>query len=353
VESLIKFGHISDDTIKAGLSSTAPLNIPDLQLMHHFCTSTALIIHNEPTITRVWSISVPSLGFSHDFVMHGILALAALHIAYLRPESRDLYLSQAVIHHQEGLRKATPILSQFQKQNPSAIYTHSALTLLYIIANSKHNNAFILGGDAGIADWVVLSRQTYTIIRYLDEKLFSGPLGTIFAAGVKRSKIQDQLEDEGSEVPQAEHLKQLCAWICETTADDWRREAYRNSIYELNKVFRVVYSQPLDTLEATDVYIWAYRIKDEFLTLLKEHTQEALVIMAFFAAAPQRFAANKHWFLEGFSMHLISRIYPLIDEQHLPWIEWPMREIGWNPAVDVKMQVDGLHDSEVLWENRM
>ncbi len=83
------------------------------------------------------------------------------------------------------------------------------------------------------------------------------------------------------------------------------------------------------------MYIWAYCIKDEFLSLLKEPTQEAMVIMAFFAVVPQCFAANKHWLLEGFSMYLISKIYPLIDEQHLPWIEWPMREIGWNPAINV------------------
>ncbi len=161
---------------------------------------------------------------------------------YLRPESRNLYLSQAAIHHQDGLRKATPVLSQFQKQNTSAIYAHYALTLLYTLASSKHDNAFILGGDAGIADWIVLSRQTYSLIRYSDKKLFDGPLGPIFAAAVNRAKMHDQLDDEDFKIPQAEHLKQLFSRICETTADDWKREAYRLSIHELNKVIRVVYS---------------------------------------------------------------------------------------------------------------
>jgi hypothetical protein len=319
--------------------------------MHHFSTSTSLKIHNDPTITRVWSITVPSLGFSHDFVMHGILALAALHLAYLRPESRDIYLSQAVAHHQEGLRKATPVLSQFEEENASAIYTHSGLTLLYTFASSKNSDDFILIGDAGIAEWIILSRQTYSIIRYSNDKLFAGPLGPMFAAGVRRSTIQDQLTEEGLDVPEAEPLNQLFARICETTADDWKREAYRHAINELHKVFRVVYSQPLDTLESTDMNIWAYRIKDEYLTLLKEQTQEALAIMAFFAAVPQLFDMKKHWFLEGFSIHLISRIYPLIDAQHLPWIEWPLGEIGWRPSGGVKMQVDGLQDSGVPWDN--
>jgi len=265
--------------------------------------------------------------------MHGILAVAALHLAHLRPEMRELYLPQAHAHHEEGLRKATPAFGQLDHGNVSAIYIFSGLTLLYTFGSPL--------GEAGISDWIVLSRQTYSIIRYSSEKLFAGTLGPMFAAGVRRSSIQDKLSDEGLEVPQAEHLKILFDRICETTADDWKREACRKAIDELHRVFRVVYSQPVATLEATDVYIWAYRITDEFLTLLTGQTQEALVIMAFFSVMPQIFDCQKHWFLDGFSVHLISRIYSLIDEVHLPWIEWPLKEIGWDPTADAT-QVDRL-----------
>ncbi|KAE9367027.1 hypothetical protein N431DRAFT_495376 [Stipitochalara longipes BDJ] len=315
-------------------AASTPLNIQDLELMHHFSTSTCFKIHNDSTITRIWSFNVPVLGFSHDFVMHGILAIAALHLAYLRPDLRDVYLPQAHSHHEEGLRRATPAFAQLEDENISAIYIFSGLTLLYTFASPL--------GEAGISNWIVLSRQTYSIIRYSSEKLFSGTLGPMFAAGVRRSSIQDKLTDEGFEVPQAEHLKQLFTRICETTADDWKREAYRKAIDELHRAFRVVYSQPAATLEATDVYIWAYRITDDYLTLLTGEAQEALAIMAFFAAMPQLFDSQKHWFLEGFSVHLISRICPLMDELHLPWIEWPLKEIGWSQNGGVAMQVDRL-----------
>jgi hypothetical protein len=338
--------------IKVGSNGSTELNLLDLELMHQFSTSTSLSLHHEPTVNRLWSISVPLLGFSHDFVMHGILALAALHLASLRRERRDLYLSQAVAHHQEGLKKATPALSHVSEENVSAIYTFSALTLIYTFASAQNKDDFILVGDAGIAEWVVLSRQTYSIIRSSADALYAGPLGPMFTAGVRRSQMQDQLTEDGLHVPQADHLTQLFAQICETTEDDWKRKAYELAIRELLKVFRVVYSQPPETLEATDVYIWAYRIEDEFLALLKEQTQEALVIMAFFAATPQQLLdTKKHWFLEGFSKHLISRIYPLIDEQHLSWIQWSLKEIGWDPQGDAyATQVDHLQGTDVSWD---
>jgi hypothetical protein len=343
----LKFNKI----IKVGSGVSTELNMLDLELMHQFSTSTAPGLHNDSTVKKLWSITVPILGFSYDFVMHGILALAGLHLASLRPERRDFYLSQAVAHHQEGLKKATPALSHVSEENVAAIYTFSGLTLIYTFASAIRKDDFILVGDAGIAEWIVLSRQSYSIIKFSADALFAGPLGPMFSAGVRRSEMQDQLTEDGLHVPQADHLTQLFAKICETTEDGWKRKAYEQAIHELFKIFRVVYSQPPETLEATDVYIWAYRIEDDFLTLLKEQTQEALVIMAFFAATPRILDTKQHWFLEGFSNHLISRVYPLIDQQHLSWIQWPLREIGWDPQGEgYAMQVDHLRSTEMLWD---
>lgn len=338
--------------IKVGSNGSTELNLLDLELMHQFSTCTSLSLHQEPTITRLWSISVPLLGVSHEFVMHGILALAALHLASLRHEQRDLYLSQAVAHHQDGLKKATPALSHVSEENVSAIYTFSALTLFYTFASAQNKDDFILVGDAGIVEWVVLSRQTDSIIRFSEDALYAGPLGPMFTSGVRRSQIQDQLTKDGLHVPQADHLTRLFTQICETTEDDWKRKAYELAIRELLKVFRVVYSQPPETLGVADVYIWVYRIEDEFLALLKEQTQEALVIMAFFAATLQQLLDTKnHWFMAGFSNHLISRVYSLLDKQHLSWIEWPLKEIGWDPQGDAyAMQVDHLHGGDVSWD---
>ncbi|PVH72303.1 hypothetical protein DL98DRAFT_74695 [Cadophora sp. DSE1049] len=58
------------------------LNLVDLEFLHNYCTSTALTLHRDPPTIRLWSITVPQFGFAHDYVMHGILALSALHMGY-------------------------------------------------------------------------------------------------------------------------------------------------------------------------------------------------------------------------------------------------------------------------------
>lgn len=306
------------------------LNLSDLELLHFFCTSTASSYHHNPIARRVMSINVPQLGFSHDFVMHGILALAALHLAKTSPERREICIEQAVLHYQTGLKKASLVLPAIDEDNCSALYIFSALTLLYTLASTTLHSTdnFILVGEAGIAEWIVLSRQSYSIVRVAGEALRAGPLGPIFSAGERRAALQDEhtVTSEGTECLQA-----IAAHIDETTPDPNHREAYNQTISELIKIYGVIESLIMQKLppETSDIFIWPYKLNDPYLDLLQQPTQEALVILSFFAVLPLRF--EHHWFLEDFSTHLISRIYPLIDEDHLSWIQWPLQEIGWKP----------------------
>lgn len=275
---------------------------------------------------------MPQLGFSHDFVMHGILALAALHLAKTSPERGESCMEQAVLHHQTGLKKASVALPAIDEDNCSALYIFSALTLLYTLASTtlhKSDN-FILVGEAGVAEWIVLSRQSYSIVRVAGDALRAGPLGPIFSAGARRAAWQGEHKatSEG-----ADRLRAISAYIDQTTPDPNHREAYSQAISELIKIYGVIENLIKDDLprETSDIFIWPFKLSDRYLDLLQQPTQEALAILSFFAVLPLQF--EQHWFLEDFSKHLISRIYPLIDENHLSWIQWPLQEIGWKPEM--------------------
>lgn len=105
-------------------------------------------------------------------------------------------------------------------------------------------------------------------------------------------------------------------------------QIYADAIYELQKSFAVVYQEGA-RCESEDVFIWLFRVSDEYLMLLRERTQEALSIFAFFCVIPKRLEAN--WWIEGWSGHLMTRIYLLLDEEHRLWVRWAMNEIGWVP----------------------
>jgi len=102
-------------------------------------------------------------------------------------------------------------------------------------------------------------------------------------------------------------------------------ETYRQAVYELRDCYVAVY-QSTTSLAASDIFGWLFKISDEYLNLLKDRTQEALSVFAFFCVVPRKL--EMCWWMEGFSSHLMSRIYELLDEEHRLWIRWPIDEIG-------------------------
>ena len=77
------------------------------------------------------------LGFENDYVMRGILAISALHLAYFRPLRREFYLAQAVAQHEAGLHQATGILSNITEHNCNALYIFTAISCIYTLASPR------------------------------------------------------------------------------------------------------------------------------------------------------------------------------------------------------------------------
>ena len=259
--------------------------------------------------------------------MHGILACSALHLAHSCPERKEVCVNQARLHYHTGLQKGTPALATFSDENASAIYLFSILMVMYNIASTCLSDPDVLSSQGGVAEWIILNRQSYGIVKISRDILFKGPLGQIFKIGIKRDSLQHEALLDGFHG--ADSLKQLSARIDENIEDPRSREAYHHAITQLVKCYAVVFVLPANTAESSDVFSWPYRVEEDYLELLQQSTQEALVILAFFAVLTKQL--DQKWWCEGFADHLMSMIYCLIDEEHMSWIQWPIEEMKWKP----------------------
>lgn len=253
------------------LEPDADLNLLDLELLHYFCIDTAHTYHHNPVARRVMSINVPQLGFLYEYVMHGVLALAGLHVAKSSPQRSDIIITRAVAHHEVGLRKASVALAEFSEENASALYIFTALTFMYTLASTSIHKSdnFILLGDAGIAEWIVLSRQSYSIVVMaksvrsspsihqiqllrLSKVLLAGPIGPIFTNGARRAGLQE--DNPGDDFEGAKYLRELIDRVDQSTIDLVHKQEYGKAIYELRKVYAVVSPLSSEELEAGDVF---------------------------------------------------------------------------------------------------
>jgi hypothetical protein len=316
----------------------------DLELLHNFCTSTCLTFNQQTNLKHVWKITVPQLGFQYDFVMRGILAISALHIAHMVPDKSSYYMSQALIQHQTGLQTATTMLPQIDDENCEAVWIFATLTLFFSLATARQSNEFLMVGASIGGGWLELIKGSYAILSSSHHKLIAGSLGPTFHIGKIRAELREQLSYNFpiDQDPTQELRTQM-------TYSKLKPESYdvcMHAIEELRKSFALHYSsESKATDEFGDTFMWLFFVNDGYLDLIREHCQEAVAIFAYFCVLLK--ALDNQWWIQGSSIHLIEQIWNSLDEHHRLWIRWPIEEIGWIPPSSVKRFEQANRSSQV------
>lgn len=312
-------------------SSPSALNLRDLELLHHFTTSTCLTLSQEPSLKALWRINVPQIGFQYEYVMHCLLSIAALHMAYLLPEKREYYTSQGTTHHHNGLRLATSLIANVTNENCEPLYIFSTMTLFITIATSRTSDDFLLLGNETNGGWLELLKGTYFIIGNYHDALINSSLGPMFIHGGKRAHMR---EDAALDYPvETDDLQELRYHVNEAHLNEQTYSLCANAIEELRKSLALAMKGNTLSCEPGDVvFIWLYKVNNGFLELVSAHCQEAIVIFAYFCVLLK--LMDTRWWMQGSGVHLLGQIWDLLDEEHRLWIRWPIEEIGWIPDPD-------------------
>ena len=97
-----------------------------LELLHHYTAFTALTEVHDPEHQRIWQVSIPRLAFSNPFLLHGIMAIAALHRRRSSPVTEQESLLDAARHHQEvALSIYIPLLNDITAKNCHPLFAFS------------------------------------------------------------------------------------------------------------------------------------------------------------------------------------------------------------------------------------
>ncbi|PWY90416.1 hypothetical protein BO94DRAFT_555577 [Aspergillus sclerotioniger CBS 115572] len=302
-------------------AAVAPdLAIADLELLHHFTTSTAYTFSHHPVLQSFWRVEVPQIGFTAPYTLQAILALSALHLATLRPERSQSYIAQANIHHEAALKLATPEMANITPENSAPLFLFSALSTFIWCAKPLKLGNFLFWENHEIASWLVLIRGTGTILDFADEALKNGPLASMFSARA-RNRISEP-------VPQHQVLENLRNLVMADVQEEHTANICNIVIDEMNRPFILCLERNL-RLETADVFIWLLRVPHEFLLLLKDYQPLAMVIVGYFCVVLHQL--EWMWCMRGWSTHLLSQIYNQLSPAYRAWIRWPIEQIGFLP----------------------
>ncbi|RYP55669.1 hypothetical protein DL769_010073 [Monosporascus sp. CRB-8-3] len=295
----------------------------DLELLHHYTISTCFTLSTQQMSRDFWRVNLPQMGFSHPYILRGVLSLAALHLARSRASQRDILVEQAILHHNASASLALPLITNMEREIAVPLSFFSMLTFYITFAMPKQPSIFIVGTDGVIPEWFLLFRGMRSILeanRYLTQ---DSSLSMMFHGGKLMSKIWESqhVEHDG--------LRELESKIHSHVYDQQKVRILLGASDALKRSFQLF----CDTGEDDEnrvrcVFIWLFKIEDDFVTLLRHGDREALCVLAFFAVLLERL--DNKWWMSGWGVHLIERIYSVLDDGYRLWIRWAMEEIGWS-----------------------
>jgi hypothetical protein len=273
------------------------------------------------------------MGFSHQFVLHLILALSALHLGHCRPDRRSSYVAQAERHYVAALQTVATLLPRLDAGNCDAVYMSAVIICFYHLGRGPRPGDFLAFSKQGEAEWLVLLRGVRSIIESKEDTLHEGILAPI----VHSNDRQVLPEVECNRMPNfKEPMKQLREFIARKTAIEGpNTQTYLQALDSLSQSFIAIYEGQDSSSDESNrfdhiIFAWLYRASDNYNRCLQEKQPFALIIFAYFTVLLKEL--DSQWFMRGWVEHIMVGIYGFLPDEFRVWIHWPRERVGWVPG---------------------
>lgn len=299
----------------------------DLELLHHFTTETCFTLSNQEQSHRLWQVAVPHEAFRYDFLMRGILAVAALHLAHLRPERQDEYRQVAIQHQHLALNSFRLIMSKMTQSNCHAFFALSSLIVVFAFASPRATESLpFTEHSQEPPEWLPLIRGVHSILMSVWPWIKNGNLGGLLQDGIEQLNSQELSEAAEDQFNQ---LSRLCE---SALGEPDVLDAYRIAVQELRNCCAKLYAKRPMECEVSIALVWPVVIPQKFITMLNSRRPEALIILAHYCVILNHL--DGYWWKRGWTAHLMDNIYRELDEPWHCWIQWPMSMIHMDQCSD-------------------
>ena len=307
----------------------------DLELLHHWSTSTYATLSHNPMQRDLYRINYPKLGFKHPFVLRAMLALSALHLAHFRPSQRGFYTQQAITYHSAASSQATRLLPNVTRETATPLFGFSMLTCFYLLASPKRDGDLLLllpeqeerQDGTTVVEWLLFFRGIRSLLAENTEILLAGELGPLFSVGAAKMRVWLEATQEN---PRLRDLESLFFQLRPGMKDEEEAAAYEKAICYLKQSFNEAENAEGNRgRDVSDVFRWAFLVPERYLRALFERQPLALVIFGWYCVLLKHL--DGFWWMQGWTRHHISRVWGLLGEEYRSWIRWPVEEIGWVP----------------------
>lgn len=255
--------------------------------MHHYSNRTSRSKLGASRLQPIFTEQIPMEATKHAFLMHGVLALTALHIACSEPAQRSKYASLCDKHQALALASYRHTLTHITDHVAHALF--ALATLLSISSLARANlrayetpQPHHISVDS-ICEVLHLTRGVREVKEAAGGLINNGPFAVVLHGHERDSDVNVTLSPELMGV-----FRELDRMIFVQCADAKQRAYCTEAIYQLRDVYEATLGKiaaPRYEVEAGHVWRWTAILSYDFINLVHVGFPPALVIVAHFAVA--------------------------------------------------------------------
>jgi hypothetical protein len=293
----------------------------DFELLHFYTAHTSVTVSTIPERQAIWQHVIPPMAFTHHFLLYGLLAFSALHLARVQPERKVSLFAQASSYHEIGLRLFRVAILDINRQNCDACFAYASILVVYTWASSDQTGDLFFSAAGGSINtgWAPLLRGVHSLISVTGDWIATGALGVMLYPFSMDLKLAIQANAEVSAKLTA--LRTL--WSSPNTkfspADV---KALKETLALLHEAHGLMISSseqcPVDLISI--VLAWPIRLPEAFLIMVNQQIPEALVVLAHYSLLLSK--VEHVWFIQGMRSHLLRMIQDRVGVEWESWILW-------------------------------
>jgi hypothetical protein len=361
-------------------SDLVTLNVSQARLIHHYTTLTAKTLAHDAASESIFTNDLVLASFSYPFLLHALLALAALHLARLEGLSSSLHAEYGLLadrHHQAALSDFRATVRDIDQTNWKAVLLFAGALFPYTYTASASASDDLELAFNNFLSHLSLTRRVRPMVTGFYQEMMQSELAQLIPDDVKdvdwesgevsgnieyvRSAHSGQIEacrgrsnppssresaakrfDRNQHARPTDHVEekrltydrlvqlQKFSDVVHHIYPPDIVDAYSHAIRILNLMFAAAAASPKPPSDAL-LNIWIHFVSERYIELLSERQPGSLIVLAHYAVLLRR-SREQYWYLEGVAEQIIDVANAFVPTEWKSWLEWPNMQIRGGPA---------------------
>ena len=269
---------------------------------------------------------IPEEAAKHSFLMHGVLALSALHLAFMRPAQVNKYASLCDKHQASALASYRQILTHITEDVADALFALSTILSISSLARAALKASQMEGPPHisvdSICELMFLTRGVREVKEATGERVNRGPFSVVLHGHDLSGDVKVTMSPKISNV-----FRELENMVHVNCTDQDQRKHCSEALAHLRNIYEGMMGNYLvGDLEMGQVWRWTAMLSYDFIKLVQVHYPPALVVTAHFTVAAMML--RDMWFVSNWGSLAFDGIRIALNGELEEYLVWPQEQMA-------------------------